>query len=122
MPSAFAKRLDGETDIMSRFEREVPGSNPGRAADDTWKDNPIGDGNRFEPGGAGLTCLEGPTPSPSALQNGSMVKRKSSPASNRKFRVRILVGLLPRSVTLAAGVIPRVLTLLERVCHGHASD
>ena len=32
MPSAFAKRLDGETDIMSRFEREVPGSNPGRAA------------------------------------------------------------------------------------------
>ena len=26
-------RLDGETDIMSRFEPEVPGSNPGRA---TW--------------------------------------------------------------------------------------
>ena len=50
MPSAFAKRLDGETDIMSRFEREVPGSNPGRAAVDRRKGNPIGDGNRFEPG------------------------------------------------------------------------
>ena len=33
MPSAFAIRLDGETDIMSRFEREVPGSNPGRATE-----------------------------------------------------------------------------------------
>ena len=33
MPSAFATRLDGETDIMSRFEREVPGSNPGRATE-----------------------------------------------------------------------------------------
>ena len=50
MPSAFAKRLDGETDIMSRFEREVPGSNPGRAAVDIRKGNPIGEGNRFEPG------------------------------------------------------------------------
>ena len=50
MPSAFAKRLDGETDIMSRFEREVPGSNPGRATVDIRKRNPSGDGNRFEPG------------------------------------------------------------------------
>ena len=25
-------QLDGETEIISRFEREVPGSNPGRAA------------------------------------------------------------------------------------------
>ena len=110
MPSAFAKRLDGETDIMSRFEREVPGSNPGRAALNS------------ELAVSRLAGHVGSNPMPSALQNGSMVKRKSSPASNRKFRVRILVGLLPRSVTLAAGVIPRVLTLLERVCHGHASD
>ena len=72
------------------------------------KGNPIGDGSRLEPGGACPTCLEGSTPSPSAcLQNGSMVKRKSSLASNQKFRVRFLVGLLPKyAVTLAAGIIP----------------
>ena len=58
------------------------------------KGNPMGDGIRLLAGRASRWCLEGSTPSPSALQNGSMVKRKSSPASNRKFRVRILVGLL----------------------------
>ena len=73
-----------------------------------WKGNPIGDGSRFEPGGACPTCLEGSTPSPSAcLQTGSMVKRKSSLSSKQKFRVRFLVGLLPNfAVTLAAGIIP----------------
>ena len=51
---------------------------------------------------------EGSNPLPSAcLQTGSMVKRKSSLASNQKFRVRFLVGLLPKyAVTLAAGIIP----------------
>ena len=30
LPLQRSKRLDGETEIISRFEREVPGSNPGR--------------------------------------------------------------------------------------------
>lgn len=38
-------------------------------------------------------------------QNGSMVKRTSSLASNQKFRVRFLVGLLPIfAAMLAAGI------------------
>lgn len=29
----YAKRLDGETEIISRFKREIPGSIPGRATE-----------------------------------------------------------------------------------------
>ena len=41
---------DGETDIMPRFERGVPGSTPGRGA--LRKGYPMGDGNRLEAGRA----------------------------------------------------------------------
>ena len=35
MPSAFVKRLDGETDIISGFYPEIPGSIPGWATEVT---------------------------------------------------------------------------------------
>jgi hypothetical protein len=43
---------DGETEIIPRFERGVPGSNPGRGmlVIDDWKGYPIGDGTRLERG------------------------------------------------------------------------
>ena len=35
IPSPAAIRLGGETEIIRRFERRVPGSNPGRGTDST---------------------------------------------------------------------------------------